>query len=142
MTNFQWQQHFQLNQDPNLQVKTFTEIFRNIMSNFIRNETTKVAPRDLPWITRQLKTMLKKKDKRQKTKGTDKRQKKKDKRHGQKTKDKRHGQKKKDKRHGHQPHDKVRLNNFRKECLETIESSKLKYIRNLGNKLADPKTSQ
>ena len=46
------------------------------------------------------------------------------------------------KRHGYQLADKIRRDNFRKECLETIERSKLNYIRNLGNKLADPRTSQ
>ena len=81
------------------------------MSNFIPNETIKVTPRDPLWITRQLKTMFKKK-------------------------------KRFKKRHGYQPHNKIGFDNFPKECLNTIESSKVNYIRNLGNKLADPKTSQ
>ena len=38
MTTFPWLQHFNLNTDPNWQVKTFTDIFLNIMENFIPNE--------------------------------------------------------------------------------------------------------
>ena len=41
-----------------------------------------------------------------------------------------------------QPHDKIEINNFRKESLETIQSSKLNYMGNLGNQISDPKTSQ
>ena len=59
MTNFPWWQHLNNNTDPNWQVKRFTDIFRNIMSNFIPNKTKLFVPRDPPWITKPLKTMLK-----------------------------------------------------------------------------------
>ena len=62
MTNFPWLQHFDTNTDPNWQVKTFTEIFLNIMSNLIPNEIKKFVPRDPPWITKPLKTMLNRKN--------------------------------------------------------------------------------
>ena len=39
MKNFPWLQYLNTNIDPNWQVKTFTEIFLNIMSNLIPNET-------------------------------------------------------------------------------------------------------
>ena len=61
MTNFPWLQRFNTTTDPNWQVKTFTEIFLNIMSNLIPNEIKKFVPRDPPWITKPLKTMLNRK---------------------------------------------------------------------------------
>ena len=61
MISFPWRQHLNLNIDPNWQVKTFTDIFLNIMSNFMPNETKRFVPRDPPWITKSLKTMLNKK---------------------------------------------------------------------------------
>ena len=57
MTSFHWLQHLNINTDPNWQMRTFTNIFLNIMSNFITNETKRVVPRDPPWITKPLKTM-------------------------------------------------------------------------------------
>ena len=52
MTSFPWFQHLNINTDPNWQFKTFTEIFLNIMSNLIPNETKRFVPRDPPWITK------------------------------------------------------------------------------------------
>ena len=53
MTNFAWMNHCNKNADPNCWlVETFTEIFLNIMSNFIPNKTTKIKPRDPPWISK------------------------------------------------------------------------------------------
>ena len=38
---------------------------------------------------------------------------------------------------------KARLdNNFRKECQEAVETSKLTYLTNMGKKLSNPNTSQ
>ena len=54
--------HLNISTDPNWQVKTFTEIFLNIMSNLIPNETKRFVPRDPPWITKPLKTMLNRKN--------------------------------------------------------------------------------
>ena len=62
MTSFPWLQHLNINIDPNWQVKTFTEIFLNSMSNVIPNENKKFVPRDPPWITNPLKTMLNRKN--------------------------------------------------------------------------------
>ena len=61
MVNFPWFQHLILNRDPNWKVKTFTTTILNIMSNYVTNETKKIVPRDPPWITKQLKTMLNRK---------------------------------------------------------------------------------
>ena len=62
MTSFPWLQHLNLNTDPNCQVKTFTDIFLNIMSNSIPNETKKFIPHYPPWITKPLKPLLKRKN--------------------------------------------------------------------------------
>ena len=48
MVSFPWRQHLNLNTDPNWQVKAFTDIFLNIMSNFIPNETKRFVSRDPP----------------------------------------------------------------------------------------------
>ena len=48
MTSFPWAQHLGLNLNPNWQAKSFTEIFLNIMSNFIPNKIEKSVPRDAP----------------------------------------------------------------------------------------------
>ena len=46
MNSFPWRQHLNTNTNPNWQVKTFTNTFLNIMSNFIPNETKRFVPRD------------------------------------------------------------------------------------------------
>ena len=48
-------QHLNINQDPNWQVKTFTEFFKNIMANFIPNDIKRIIPRDPPWIAKPFK---------------------------------------------------------------------------------------
>ena len=58
MTSFPWRQHLNIDTNPNWQVKTFTDVFLNMMSNFIPNEIKRFVPRDPPWITKALKTML------------------------------------------------------------------------------------
>ena len=112
--NCPWRQHVNINNDPNWQAKTFTEIILNIMSIFIPNETKKIIPRDPPWITKPLKTMLNRKNRLYKSY----------------------------KRNGYKEEDKFRLNDFRVECQQAVEMAKLTYLKNLGNKANDPHTSQ
>ena len=114
INNFPWLQHLSINPDPNWQVKTFTEIILNIMSNFIPNETKKIIPRDPPWITKKVKTMLNRKNRLYKSY----------------------------KRNGYKENDKVRLNTFRVECQQAVEIAKLSYLKSLGNNVNDPLTSQ
>ena len=114
MTSFPWLQHFSLNPDPNWQVKTFTDIFLNIMLNFIPNEIKLNSLRDTPWITKHLKTLLRKKTRLYKNY----------------------------KRHGYKADDKIRLDAFRIECQQAVEMTKLSYLTNLGDKLNNPNTSQ
>ena len=114
LINFPRRQHLNNNIDTNWQVKTFTEIFLNIMSIFIPNETKRFVPRDPPWITKPLKTMLNRKNRLYKSY----------------------------KRHGYKDEDKVRLDAFRSECQQEVENAKSSYLTNLGNKVNDPNTSQ
>ena len=57
MSSFPWLQQLNINNDTNWQVKTLTDIFLNIMSNFIASETRRFVPRNSPWITTPLKTL-------------------------------------------------------------------------------------
>ena len=114
MTNFPWWQNLNNNTDPNWQVKRFTDIFLNIMSNFIPDETKRFVPRDPPWVTKPLKTMLNRKNRLYKSY----------------------------KRHGYKDEDKVRLDSFRIESQEAVNNAKLTNLTNLGNKVTEPNTSQ
>ena len=114
MCRFPWVQHLNTNQDPNWQIQTFTKIFMNIMTNFIPNEIKRIVPRDPPWITKPLKTMLNRKNRFFKNY----------------------------KRRGYKPEDKVRLGNVRTECQEAVEVAKLNYLTGMGDKLSNPNTSR
>ena len=114
MTIFPWHQYLNVNTDPNWQVKAFTDNFLNIMSNFIPNETKRFVPRNPPWITKPLKTMFNRKNILFNNY----------------------------KRHGYKAEDKVRLDAFRIECQQAVETAKLSYLTNLGNKVNNPGTSQ
>ena len=114
MTSFPWRQHLNINTDPNWQVKTFTGICLNIMSNYIPNETKIFVPRDPPWITKPLKTLLNRKNRLFKNY----------------------------KKPRYKNEDKVRLDAFRIECQSAVEAAKSSYLKNMGNKVNDSGTSQ
>ena len=114
LENFAWEQQLNLNPDPNWQAKFFTKTFLNIMSNFIPNRIVKITPSDPPWITKPLRTMLRRQNRQYKNY----------------------------KRHGFRSEDKAVVDSFRKECEEAIKSAKENYMQKLGNNLADPSTSQ
>ena len=80
------------------------------MSNFIPSEIKRFVPRDPPWINKQLKTMLNRKNRFFKNY----------------------------KKHGYKTAAKVRLDSFRRECQEAVDSSKKAYITSIGSKLHDP----
>ena len=103
MINFPWLEQLNLNTDTNWQVKTFTEIFLNIMSNYVPNETKRFVPRDPPWITKPIKTILNRKNRLFKNY----------------------------KKHCYKDEDKVRLDAFRTECQKVVETAKLTYLKNL-----------
>ena len=96
MRSFPWAEQLSLNPDPNWQIKSFTEIILNIMSNFIPNEIKKIVPRDPPWTDRNLKSMLKKKDKHYRNY----------------------------KRHGYREENKATLEALRTECKESTNGQK------------------
>ena len=76
------------------------------MSNFIPNETKRFVPRDPPWITKPLKTMLKLNRKNRLYKSY--------------------------KRHGYKDEDKVRLDSFRIECQEAVNNGKINLSNESG----------
>ena len=82
------------------------------MSNFIPSETKRFVPRDPPWITKSLKTMLNRKIGFLKI------------------------------RHRYKEEAKVRLEVFRIECQKAVETAKSSYLMNMGNKVNGPGTSQ
>ena len=113
VSEFPWRQHLN-NLNPNRQVTFFTETLLNIMSNFIPNDTIKVTPKDPPWITKTLKTLLNRQNRLYKN----------------------------FKRHGYKPEDKIRVDNFNAECMTAISNAKESYLTRLGDKLTHPKSSQ
>ena len=113
MTTFPWAKHLRINTDINWQVKQFHQIFLNIMSNFIPNDTKKIIPRDSPWINKSLKSLLKRKDKIYRNY----------------------------KKHGYKEEDKTRLDTIRTECNESIAAAKLAYLDNLGKDLHESKST-
>ena len=113
MTNFPWLQHLNLNTDSPWQVKTFTDIYLNML-NFIPNETKRFVTRDPPSITKPIKTLLNRKNRLFKNY----------------------------KKHGYKIEETDRPNTFRMECQQAVETAKLTYLNNLGNKVNCPSTSQ
>ena len=53
---------FQLLQCPNEQVKLLTEVVYNVCSNFIPNDLKKIRSCKAPWVTKAIKTFIRKKD--------------------------------------------------------------------------------
>ena len=84
------------------------------MSNLIPIETKRFIPRDPPWITKPMKTLLNRKNSLFKNYKT----------------------------HGYKRLDKGRLDTFRMECHKVVERAKLTYLINFGNNVNDPSASQ
>ena len=84
------------------------------MSNFVPKETKRFVPCDPLWITKPLKTMLNRKNRLFKNY----------------------------KKHRYKEEDKVKRHAFRIECQKAVETANLTYLKNLGNKVNDPSTSQ
>ena len=111
VSEFPWHDHLKTH-DPNWQVNFFNETILNIMSNFIPNNFIKILPKEPPWITTDIKRLIKKQNRFYK----------------------------KFKRNGCKPDDKVIVDNFRNECFDVINKEKEKYLSSLGQKLNDPQT--
>ena len=82
------------------------------MSNFIPNDYIKIQPKDPPWITTEIKRLIKKQNKFCKN----------------------------FQRKGCKPQDKEVVDNFRNECFNAINIAKENYLTNLGKQPNDPKT--
>ena len=74
----------------------------------------RLLPCDPPWISKSLKSMLNMKNRLFKN----------------------------SKKHGYKEEDKIRLDNFRIECPEAVETEILNSLSNLRNNVNDPDTSQ
>ena len=84
-----------------------------VADTILSNETKRFVPHNPPWITKPLKTMLNRKNRLSSNY----------------------------KRHGYEAEDKVRLDVFRIECQQAVETAKLSYLMNLGNKVNNPDIS-
>lgn len=111
---YPWDDMLNSNPDPNWQIAFFNSTFLNIMSNFIPNKFVKIDSKDPPWIIPNLKNMIKRQQRIYKN----------------------------FKRHGFNENDKTRVDSFREDCNMAIHEAKNKHMRNLGDKLNDPNTSQ
>ena len=114
ISEFPWEARLRQNQDPNIQVNLLNQCILNIMSNYVPNEVKKVCPREPEWLTWNVKTLLRKQNRIYR----------------------------KYKNNGYKNEDKIILDRLRNECFLAITNAKEKYLRNLGEKLADPTTGQ
>ena len=103
------------NPDTNWQAKIFTEILLNIMSNFIPNKTVTIKPKDPPWITKSIKTMLNKQTRLFKNFNF--------------------------KKYGYKSEDKKRLDSYRDDCKKSIGNSEQSYLKQLGLNLKGRQTT-
>ena len=79
------------------------------MSNFIPNKFIKIDPKDLPWITYNIKNMIKIQNRMFKIY----------------------------RRHGYLNEDKIRADKFTEDWSLAVHAAKDKYLRDLGDKLSD-----
>ena len=109
ISNFNWVGVLR-NLDTNAQVELFTETLLNIFRNFIPHKIITCNYKDPPWITNDLKSMLRKKNRLYK----------------------------KFIMNGRNEIDKQSLNQYSLRCSELISASKNRHFNNLGKKLDDP----
>ena len=110
INGFPWEQHF-AGHDPSWQVEFFNETILNVMRNFIPNEKITVKPKDPPWITKDLKRLIKRQNRQYKNFV----------------------------RNGCQPTEKHLVENFRNECFTATNNAKREYLEKMGRKLSDSK---
>ena len=112
ISQFDWKRVLD-NLDVNQQVNILTKTLLNIFSNFIPNEIISCNYKDPPWISTEIKNMLKRKNRLFKKYTSN----------------------------GRKVDDFYALNQCSAQCCELIESSKTKYLRNIGKKLNNPDTA-
>ena len=113
ISTFPWED-LQQYHDPNQQVKILNQTILNIISNFVPNELKTFRPREPEWLNRNIKNLLRNQNKVFK----------------------------RYKKNGYNDGDKVAVDRLRNECQEAIKTAKENYLKNLGEKLADPATGQ
>ena len=59
---FRWQEHLENMSCPNQQVELLNEVLLNIYTNFIPNKVKTIRPHEAPWITKNVKNFLRKKN--------------------------------------------------------------------------------
>ena len=141
ISEFPWYGHLK-NHDPNWQVECFNNTILNIMSNIIQNDYIKIQPKDPPWITSEIKRLIKKQNRFYKIQartldgggGGARRA------FGPSTHYRGSRFYKNYKRNRCKPEDQVAVDNFRIECFNIINIAKQNYLSNLGNQLNDPTT--
>ena len=101
------------NLDVNKQVEILTETLLNIFRNFIPNEVITCKSRDPPWMTKEIKKALRRKNRLYKKYIS----------------------------RGMKAEDKILLNEFTSSCFDLISTTKTSYFLNLGNKLNNTSTS-
>ena len=100
--------------DPTEQTKLLNETLLNIMSNFVPNEFKTIRPREPEWMTKNIKTLLRKQNKNFR----------------------------KYKKNGYKNEDKVILERSKLTCQEAISNAKDTHLKTLGHRLANPSTGQ
>ena len=98
VTDFPWINHLR-NPDPSQQVEFFNNKILNIACNFIPNNYVKIQPMNPPWITNNLRSMIKKQNK----------------------------QYKKFLKNGCLPETKTKVDKFRNDCFDAINLAKNGY---------------
>ena len=114
IVNVDWDNHFRKNSNPNWQAESFTEVLLNIISNYVPNKIAKVKPKEPPWISNHLKSMLKKQNRLYRNY----------------------------KRHSFKSDDKIRMDQFNNECKPAVDHAKQSHLNKLGTKLSDPNISK
>ena len=104
VTVFPWINNLK-NLDPSKQVEFFNNKILNIASNFIPNKFVKIQPKDPPWITDNLRRMIKKQNK----------------------------QYKKFLKNGRLPETKTSVDKFRNDCFNAMNLAKKHIPRQNGN---------
>ena len=112
VSKFDWDKAFK-NQSTNEQVEILNNTLLNIFRNFIPHETIKCKSKDPPWLNKEIKNALRKKNRlyRKFISG------------------------------GRTVHDQIQLNEITVTISDLITNSKNAYFTNLGKKLNDPSTS-
>ena len=111
ITDFQWINPLR-NLDPAQQVAFFKHKILNIASNFIPNNNINIQPKVSPWITNNLRSMIKKQNKQYKT----------------------------FLKNGCLPGTKKKVDKFRNDCFDAINLAKNAYLDKMGTKLLDYKS--